>query len=110
MQKCLHTTNCLSGLSTLKKQQHKLPLYPGICYNKTIYSNFGNCFRAYTLFFICYCPGLCPPLDCVFSAHAIEVEDSKRIVYLHSGERDVLKAKNCVPHDLGDPGKTPRLL
>lgn len=39
------------------------------------------------------------------TAGAIPLEQANRVVYCMSGESDVSKQRDCVPHDVGDPGE-----
>jgi hypothetical protein len=41
----------------------------------------------------------------LYAAAAIPQEQAHRVVYCMSGEYDVSKQRDCVPHDIGDPGK-----
>ena len=41
----------------------------------------------------------------MFAAAAVSLEQGKKVKYCMSGNVDVAKAKNAVPHDIGDPGK-----
>jgi len=41
----------------------------------------------------------------IFVAAAIPRQLARRVQFVMSGESDVVKAANCVPHDVGDPGR-----
>lgn len=35
----------------------------------------------------------------------ITAEDRERVKFLMAGENGIRKVANCVPHDIGDPGR-----
>jgi hypothetical protein len=39
------------------------------------------------------------------AALSIPQEQAHRVVFCMSGECDISKQRDCVPHDIGDPGK-----